>query len=217
MKASLVFAFSVTIALSANASQLSGIPTIVDGDTLDLQGTRIRLHGIDAPEAGQTCRKPGKGTWKCGDAAIDRLAELSKGGITCSVSGDDVYGRSLAICHGPDGADINRMLVKDGFAWAFRKYSADYIAVEEHAKSKKVGIWQAETETPWDFRAAKWAVAQQTSPDGCPIKGNISKGGRIYHTPWSKWYTKTSINEKAGERWFCTEAEAIEAGWRAPD
>ena len=90
----------------------------------------------------------------------------------------------------------------------------DYIQAEDEARSKRLGIWQANTQTAEAFRAEKWAVAEQVSPNGCPIKGNISKNGRIYHTPWSPWYKRTKINVGKGERWFCTEAEALASGWR---
>jgi hypothetical protein len=63
--------------------------------------------------------------------------------------------------------------------------------------------------------ADRWERAAETPPAGCPIKGNIgAEGERIYHTPWSPWYARTKIDEDKGERWFCDEAEAIEAGWR---
>ncbi len=69
----------------------------------------------------------------------------------------------------------------------------------------------------WEYRAEKREVAEQDSPDGCPIKGNInSKGERIYHAPWSPWYAKTKLSVEKGERWFCDEGEALAAGWRAP-
>jgi hypothetical protein len=73
------------------------------------------------------------------------------------------------------------------------------------------------TEAPWDFRADRWERAAAASPrPGCPIKGNIADDEEhIYHTPWSPWYSRTKIDEGKGERWFCDEAEAIEAGWRA--
>jgi len=96
------------------------------------------------------------------------------------------------------------------------KYSEDYVAVEAAARQSGIGLWQDDFQRPWDFRAEKWASAEQEAPDGCPIKGNISDNGQIYHAPWSPWYKKTRINEAKGERWFCSEAEAVAAGWRAP-
>ncbi|MEM1088443.1 MAG: thermonuclease family protein, partial [Pseudomonadota bacterium] len=79
------------------------------------------------------------------------------------------------------------------------------------------GIWQRDNQPPWEFRDERWQEALNKSPrEGCPIKGNISDNGQIYHTPWSPWYNRTKINEAKGERWFCDELEAVQAGWRAP-
>jgi hypothetical protein len=108
------------------------------------------------------------------------------------------------------------MMVATGNAWAFRKYSVDYADLEDKAHHEHVGVWQADTQPPWDYRTEKWAVAEQESPNGCPIKGNISENGNIYHAPWSPWYSKTKVSVGKGEQWFCSEADAIKAGWRAP-
>ncbi len=190
--------------------------SVVDGDTIDLNGRRYRLYGIDAPEAGQSCSRKGGGAWPCGKRAIEELERLTASGkITCTDLGEDSYGRTLGVCH-VSSIDINEMMVREGFAWSFRRYADDYNAVEDEARARRVGVWQADTQTPWDYRAEKWAVAEQQAPDGCPIKGNISKNGQIYHAPWSPWYSRTKINTKKGERWFCSEGEALRAGWRAP-
>ena len=69
-------------------------------------------------------------------------------------------------------------------------------------------------QAPWDYRAKRWAAAEQKAPEGCAIKGNITKNGRIYHMPWSPWYAQIKIDADKGKRWFCTEAEALAAGWR---
>lgn len=184
---------------------------IVDGDTFDLNGVRIRLNGIDAPEYGQKC-----GSRDCGVEALEALDKLIHSGpIDCHSMGDDGYGRVIGKCS-VAGQDIGAKLVSDGFAYAFVKYSADYIVEEESARSRGVGVWRGDYQRPWDFRAEKWASSEQTAPKGCPIKGNISENGQIYHAPWSPWYAKTRINEGKGERWFCSEAEAVAAGWRAP-
>lgn len=207
---------SLLLTSVALAESLAGTPSIVDGDTLKLQGITVRMLGIDAPEVGQKCRAAKSGTWQCGEAAMDRLERLVSGGVTCAGSEFDDYDRLIAVCYRTDGADINKSMVGEGFAWAFRKYSEEYSADEEKARSEKVGIWQAETQTAWDYRASKWEVAIQEAPDGCPIKGNISRSGNIYHTPWSPWYKKTRVTIEKGERWFCSERQAIDAGWRAP-
>lgn len=198
-----------------------GLPAIaqvrvVDGDTVEVSGTVYRLHGIDAPEAGQTCRAASGRSWPCGKKAIEAMEDLVLlGDVSCDDRGQDDYGRTLSVCT-VDGRDINASMISAGLAWAFRKYSMDYADLEDNARAQRVGVWQAETMPPWDFRAEKWAVAEQKAPRGCPIKGNISANGHIYHTPWSPWYYKTKVSEDQGERWFCSEAEALEAGWRAP-
>lgn len=195
---------------------LAGQSIVVDGDTLEIAGIKYRLHGIDTPEAGQKCSKLGGGTWKCGDAATATLVRLTAGkNIDCDDRGQDDFNRTISVCKA-NGVDINATMVRLGYAWAFRKFSIDYIEQENEAKSKQLGVWQAPTQTAEEFRADKWEVAKQVSPRGCPIKGNISKNGRIYHAPWSPWYKRTRISLNKGERWFCSEAEALQAGWRAP-
>lgn len=210
-----LFAFWLaTVAAFAGQSQHL---RVVDGDTLEVSGVKYRLHGIDAPEAGQTCAGAAGSTWPCGRAAIQKLVELVKGGqVTCENRGRDKYGRVLGVCT-VNGLDINAAMVREGLAWSFTRYSRDYDEQESLARESLKGIWQAATQTAWDYRADRWVEATQEVPSGCAIKGNISrKHERIYHVPWSKDYNKTRINAKNGERWFCSEAEAIKAGWRAP-
>lgn len=213
--ASTVFAAIMMMGYIANASAIETV-AVIDGDTIDLGGIRYRLHGIDAPEAGQTCARQGGGTWQCGKQAIKELERLTaSGNVSCSNLGEDGYGRTLGVCRS-GSMDMNEAMVREGLAWSFRRYADDYNAVEDEARSKQVGVWQADTQTPWDYRAERWSAAEQEAPDGCPIKGNISRNGQIYHAPWSPWYSRTKINTAKGERWFCTEGEAVKAGWRAP-
>jgi endonuclease YncB( thermonuclease family) len=190
---------------------------VVDGDTLDVDGIRYRLHGIDAPEAAQSCKSKTGKTWKCGKAAISELEQLvlKSQSVECDNRGVDEFGRIIAICLA-DGVNVNEMMIKAGLAWSYRKFSHDFDKLEDEVHNTNQGIWQAATQTPWDFRHERWEVAKQIAPEGCPIKGNISENGHIYHTPWSPWYDRTSVNEAKGERWFCDEAQALKAGWRAP-
>jgi len=192
-----------------------GIARILDGDTIEISGTRIRLEGIDAPEGDQTCARAGGGTWRCGQAASVELQRLIGGApVRCESRGTDTYGRMLGICF-VGTIDINAEMVRRGYAWAFVKYSRDYVAEEAEARAQGVGIWQAPTTTAWDHRTSRWAAAGDgAAPGGCPIKGNIASGERIYHMPWSPWYAKVRIDTAKGERWFCTESEALAAGWR---
>jgi endonuclease YncB( thermonuclease family) len=198
---------------------VTGIARVIDGDTIEIGGTRIRLEGIDAPEGDQHCATAAGGTWKCGQVATTELQRLvGRTALGCDGRGTDKYGRMLAICHSGT-TDINAEMVRGGFAWAFVKYSNAYVAEEAEARKRGVGIWQAPTTTAWDHRAGRWDQARTTVPGNgtssdCVIKGNITNGGRIYHMPWSPWYDKVRIEADKGERWFCNENEAIAAGWR---
>ncbi|MEL7344082.1 MAG: thermonuclease family protein [Pseudomonadota bacterium] len=187
---------------------------MVDGDTLEIDGTIYRLNGIDAPEHGQRC-----GDWACGSDATNALADLVKGrDVTCQPIAQDRYGRVIATCF-TGGRDISAAMIDNGLAWAFLKYSDAYETHQLVSKEKAQGVFSDDYAAPWDFRERRWKAAQgqeRDAPSGCPIKGNISENGRIYHAPWSPWYDRTRINEGKGERWFCSESEAVAAGWRAP-
>ena len=204
--------FAAYAAVGAAADDIK----VVDGDTIKIGATTYRLHGIDAPEAGQRCSTSGTGEWSCGREAIGALeAMVLDREVVCDDRGTDDYDRTIAVCFA-DGEDVNAAMVDAGLAWAFRRFSLDYAPNEDRARAAGVGVWRAPTQAPWDYRARRWEVAAQEAPEGCPIKGNISRNGRIYHAPWSPWYTRTKLSVEKGERWFCSEAEALEAGWRAP-
>jgi endonuclease YncB( thermonuclease family) len=201
-------------AQSAVRDGVTGQARVIDGDTLEISGTHVRLEGIDAPESAQTCSRRFVGTWACGKVAARELASLTEGReIACERSGTDKYGRMLGVCF-VDGHDINAEMVRKGLAWAFVRYSSAYVSEEAQARAAKVGVWQGKSEPAWDFRANRWASAESAAPNGCAIKGNISSNGRIYHMPWSPWYGKVHIETSKGERWFCSEQQAVAAGWR---
>jgi hypothetical protein len=113
-------------------------------------------------------------------------------------------------------------MVQSGWAVAYREYSTAYVSQEASAKRGKVNLWQGAFQQPAEYRRAKRAASEdklaKVAPpaSGCAIKGNISSGGRkIYHSPGQRDYTRTSIDPKRGERYFCTPEEARRAGWRA--
>ena len=197
---------------------ITGMADVVDGDGLKIGPVAIRLHGIDAPEAGQTCPRAGGGTWPCGKDAAQLLDDLAGGReVVCAALDSDPYGRIVASC-AVNGRDVATEIIRAGLAWAYVEYSGDYVALEAEAKAAGLGVWQAPAEAPWDYRADRWGRAVAASPGGCPIKGNISTAGeRIYHTPWSPYYGRTQISEAHGERWFCDEATAQAAGWRSAE
>lgn len=206
----------LTLSIFISGASVAQDVRTVDGDTIEIGSTIYRLHGIDAPEFAQKCTVAGGGTWPCGKEAVGVLTDLiGDQDVTCDDRGSDQYGRTIGVCRA-GGIDLNERMVSTGYAWAFVRYSDDYVGEEATAREQRLGIWSNNSEPPWVYRENKWNEAAGGAPEGCPIKGNISDNGRIYHTPWSPWYSRTKINEAKGERWFCDEAEALAAGWRAP-
>ncbi len=133
---------------------ITGIAYVIDGDTLDIHGKRIRLHGVDAPESAQTCVRDGK-PWPSGRAVSNILADhIGRSTVMCDGKATDRYGRTIAECFiGEDS--INRWLVANGLAFAYRKYSNDYIQEEDAARSRRIGLWAMTCEAPWDYRRSK--------------------------------------------------------------
>lgn len=147
-------AAAIHAANSAGDDLIVGPSSIVDADTIQVQGRRIRLEGIDAPEASQLCTLGGQ-DWACGRKAATSLGSwLGNRQVSCVPKGRDRYNRTLARCFvGSD--DIQSWLVINGWALAFREHSKDFVSAEEVAKSRKVGLWQGEFVAPWDWRKQK--------------------------------------------------------------
>ncbi len=113
-------------------ADITGKPRIIDGDTIEITGQRIRLHGIDAPEAGQSCLADGR-RWACGQNVTLALSGMiSTNWVACRERDRDRYGRIVAVCHiaGLQGPDVNAMMVAEGSALAYRRFSSDYIKSE---------------------------------------------------------------------------------------
>jgi endonuclease YncB( thermonuclease family) len=138
----------------AQAGEILGRARVIDGDTLDIKGQRIRLEGIDAPELHQTCSDKGR-VWACGFVSAKHLRRMVKGKtVACIAHAQDRYGRWLATCT-VDGIDISQAMVANGLALAYRKYSDQYVDEEESAKKAGIGIWNSEFERPEDWRHAE--------------------------------------------------------------
>lgn len=228
-------AIAAGVQAGCTAAEITGRAKVVDGDSLEIGADQIRLYGIDAPEGRQDCRRNGQ-TWRCGDDAAAKLRGLVQGAtLRCTPRDTDEYGRHVSVCKNGN-TDVNAEMVRAGFALAYRRYSNDYVDEENEARSARRGLWAGEFEPPWDWRresrqetprrppqraatraAASGGTAGTRPPNSrCAIKGNINqRGDRIYHLPGAESYDATVIDERAGERWFCSEAEARAAGWRA--
>jgi endonuclease YncB( thermonuclease family) len=201
--------------MTSEASPLEGRAAALSGDTLRIAGTTLALSGIEAPVDGQTCGSENAHRWRCDAAAKSALARLLRAGpVMCELSGvDGDTGRKTATCHQGE-KDIAAELVRNGHVFAETGFFSSYGALETEAQETKAGIWRGEAARPSDYRAQKWEEAKRAAPEGCPIKGNVTGGRRIYVLPWAQDYERVKITSRRGERWFCSEEEALAAGWK---
>jgi endonuclease YncB( thermonuclease family) len=135
----------------AAADRLEGVGRVIDGDTLDVGGVRVRLHGIDAFERDQMCDRP-HGQWACGAAATRSLKARAEGReLVCQVLDTDRYGRKVSRCE-RDGVDLARVLVSEGLALAYRRYSQEYVGEEIAAQAAYAGAWNGSFDRPEQWR-----------------------------------------------------------------
>jgi len=124
---------------------------IIDGDTIHLNNEKIRFTGIDTPELKQTCSKNNEIIY-CGIQARQLLInKIGKNKVNCVREGKDQYKRTLAECFVND-LSLSKFLVREGYAFAYRKYSKKFISDEDFAKKNKIGMWSMNFEYPWDWR-----------------------------------------------------------------
>ena len=146
----LIFYFFSSIFFLTNNLYASHV-TVVDGDTIKLGDIKIRFSGIDAPEINQIC-VASEGKVACGKISRDILiTKVTNNKISCTDEGKDFYGRVLGECF-VNGESLSRYLVREGFAFAYRKYSDKFITDEEYAKSNRLGMWSMKFQYPWDYR-----------------------------------------------------------------
>ena len=146
----LIFYFFSSIFFLTNNLFASHV-TVVDGDTIKLGDVKIRFSGIDAPEINQTC-VASEGKVACGKISRDILiTKVTNNKISCTDEGKDFYGRVLGECF-VNGESLSRYLVREGFAFAYKKYSDKFISDEEYAKSNRLGMWSMKFQYPWDYR-----------------------------------------------------------------
>jgi len=129
----------------------AGNVTVTDGDTIRMGEERIRFSGIDAPELKQMCTYQSI-EFQCGEFSKTLLIQkIANQEVTCIREGKDQYGRTLAECFVGEES-LSSYLVQEGYAFAYRQYSEQFIQDEEYAQSRQNGMWAMEFEFPWDFR-----------------------------------------------------------------
>jgi len=150
----LLFALVVFLNLNTKiiAREITGFAVVTDGDTIKISNNKIRLHGIDAPEKNQNCTKHKK-EYNCGTVATEALIKkISKNVVKClTQKNKDRYNRFIGVCF-VDQKDLNKWMVSNGFAIAYRRYSKDYILDEEFAKKNKLGLWSGTFLNPEKWR-----------------------------------------------------------------
>jgi micrococcal nuclease len=196
----------------------AAVTKVVDGDSIEVDEGgvpfRVRYIGMDAPEL--------TGEPLAGEALVANRKLVAGKRIVMirDLSEADRYGRLLRFVLA-DGVFVNYELVRQGLARAAVfppdvGCRAEFQAAEDEARAEKLGLWGIvlSPATPGGGGGA-CAGGCQTPPAGCRIKGNInSRGEKIYHVPGGRYYDQTVIDPEQGERWFCSEAEAVAAGWR---
>jgi endonuclease YncB( thermonuclease family) len=139
-------------AANANADSIVGRASVIDGDTIEIQGEEIRLLGIDAPEPNQTCWNASGEPWPCGEVATKALfAKIGDRSTACRGIRRDRQKRLIAICHA-GYENLNAWLAYEGWALAYRPHSTAFVAAEEAARDGARGLWAGAFEPPWIWR-----------------------------------------------------------------
>ena len=158
----------------AHLAPIVGRASVVDGDTLEIGGVRIRLWGVDAPEASQMCQMASGERWPCGRRAAFALADfLGQRTVHCTPKEVDRYGRPVAVCT-VGGVEVNRWLVAEGWALAYVAYGGGvYLDAQAQAKAQRKGIWQGTFQPPWEYRVGQGRPQSTPSPS--------APGGSVYY------------------------------------
>jgi endonuclease YncB( thermonuclease family) len=152
MLAELLLVAGIFGSAAAAHADMIGVASVIDADTIEIHGERIRLHGIDAPESSQTCLDANGRSWRCGQRAALALQDMiGRRTVTCDERDVDRYGRIVGRCLVGE-VDIDKWLVAQGLALAYRRYSLDYVAAEDKAREARRGMWAGTFEPPWEWR-----------------------------------------------------------------
>jgi endonuclease YncB( thermonuclease family) len=157
--------FLVASVSGVSAADLTGQASVIDGDTLEIHGTRIRVFGIDAPESDQLCRDEDSELYRCGQKASNALFDyIARRPVECVEVDRDRYKRAVSVCT-IGGTDIADWLVRNGLALDWPQYSkGGYAAAQAEAKREQRGMWGGSFKEPWTYRACRRLGGR---PEGC--------------------------------------------------
>lgn len=157
--APIIAALMLSSAPASSSDMITGRATVIDGDTIEIAGKRLRLRGVDAPESWQKCSDGNGGFFRCGKAAADELDRFLAASrpIRCDVTERDRYQRLVGVCFRADGREVNRWLVESGNALDWARYShGAYAAAEKTARAGSIGIWRGDFQPPCEARAERF-------------------------------------------------------------
>jgi endonuclease YncB( thermonuclease family) len=196
------------------SAKVAGRATPLSGQLVRIDRRVIRLEGIEAPERGQACIRNGR-SWPCGESARTALSRLVRGKtVTCVVSARDTGTAAASGACTADGRDVADALVREGHVFSASTLFGGYASAEREARNASRGVWAGEALRPSEYRIKVWDEARKAAPEGCPIKGIGGGSSRTYLLPWSPGYVARSVRASRGDRWFCSEQDAIAAGYR---
>lgn len=208
--------------LWAAQPEIAGMPRIIDGDTLEVAGQRIRIGGIDAPEMREQCQDAAGQQWPCGSWAKDAAQAMLAGHmLRCVDLGQRSYDRVVGRCY-LDGRDIAIDLIEAGAARPCLRHAREqgqeqtYLRAEQRAVKARAGVYSGPLNPVagfCDVADVRQTAAVTPPSQGCTIKGNVSTNGQIYHMPGQRHYDQVTMRGSA-RRWFCSEEQAQAAGWR---
>ncbi len=225
-------AMLLAVPIWAGQPEIVGIPRVIDADTLEVSGQRIRLGGIDAPEMSEECLRADGRRWACGAWATEQARAMLAGQrVHCVDLGQRTYQRAVGRCY-LDGQDIAVSLIEAGAARRCARYARAqgqdkaYAAAEARGMQAQAGVFGGPLNPLAGFCDDRQDVRQDARQDTrqdtrqgvpvatrCAIKGNVSQNGQIYHLPGQRDYQRVNM-DKPGVRWFCSEEAAQAAGWR---
>ena len=143
--------YFIFIIVLSSPSYAKDMVKVIDGDTIHIGKLKYRFSGIDTPEMKQLCKKEDK-TILCGVLARDALIQkINNQPVECKMETIDRYKRIVAECF-VNNESLSQYLVRNGYAFAYRRYSTKFVEDEEYAKTNQLGLWSMQFEYPWDYR-----------------------------------------------------------------